>query len=462
MVDFRRTSWEDANPGFVGAARVGDIFNRILENQKLGIANRYMPGTLQAEMAKKQTEAQYYGPNIESEMNERNKRATLLGEQARLYGPKTQAEIDEINEKIRQGKDPYSKISTYPELFKAQSLYRHYSNKFGENHPITLNAKKDYEIMQNNAKAQGEHNQAMTATAPQRFLSPTGKSLLEAEQTNRGIWPSATTSAAGKPMNPPQNINQPVNTQQASIAANTTPTTGLATNPTTLTEQNKNLPAAQPINPAVQAQATPPEPQRPPVISPENATGLLMSEALKKAGTTAQLNRINFMNIADVSLNKLLEDEPGMLYYTGAEGRARYAADKIAASTGKSSPQFQSYERYKTKATLFASQLRQAYGDSVQEEAAKLLRSLGDPSAWDIDPQTAHEKLKVFTTVFRLEKDAMIQQMMNPMKTFAPIKTMEEMEKIAATGKRDADSGEITKIINGKKYIKKNGKVYIA
>ena len=70
MVDFRRTSWEDANPGFVGAARVGDIFNRILENQKLGIANRYMPGTLQAEMAKKQAEAQYYGPKAESEMAE--------------------------------------------------------------------------------------------------------------------------------------------------------------------------------------------------------------------------------------------------------------------------------------------------------------------------------------------------------------------------------------------------------
>jgi len=72
MVDFRRTSWEDANPGFVGAARVGDIFQRILENQKLGIANRYMPGTLQAEMAKKQAEAQYYGPNIENEMALKN------------------------------------------------------------------------------------------------------------------------------------------------------------------------------------------------------------------------------------------------------------------------------------------------------------------------------------------------------------------------------------------------------
>ena len=94
---FPLLSMEQSNPGLWGAQRVTDIFNKILENQKLGIQDRYLPDTLGAELAKKQEEAQLYRPNIETEMNLRNKQAMaaaahagLLGEQKR----KTKNEAD--------------------------------------------------------------------------------------------------------------------------------------------------------------------------------------------------------------------------------------------------------------------------------------------------------------------------------------------------------------------------------
>lgn len=82
-------SWDQANPGITGAQKVNDIFQRILENQKLGIQNRYMPDTLQAELAKKQEEAKYYAPNILSEINLRKNQGLAAGAHAGLMNAQT-------------------------------------------------------------------------------------------------------------------------------------------------------------------------------------------------------------------------------------------------------------------------------------------------------------------------------------------------------------------------------------
>jgi hypothetical protein len=97
---FPLLSMEQSNPGLWGAQRVGDIFQRILENQKLGQENRYRPDSLGAELNKAQLYNQYYGPNIETEMKLRNQQgkaaaahAGLMGQQAQWVGPTAQSEI---------------------------------------------------------------------------------------------------------------------------------------------------------------------------------------------------------------------------------------------------------------------------------------------------------------------------------------------------------------------------------
>lgn len=442
---------DQAGAGLYGANRINDIYNRILENQKLGIANRYMPGTLQAEMAKKQAEAQYYGPNIENEMNLRNFQAqqagshsNLMNEQARMIEPKTQAEINEINEKIRQGKDPYSKISTYPELFKAQSLYRHYADTLGEEHPITTDAKKNYEIMQKNAKGMGEWRQAMTQTAPFRFLTPVAKEIEEAGQANAGLYPSAMNSPAGLPIAPQQNM--PPNT--GSIPSELT-----LGNQTTMQQSSPIPPSAN----ITQANNPSPSSQYKSVMNPQEMAGLLTSAAIKKSTTSAQLNRSVAGAYADRTLENMLQDQPAMEYFTGAQGRTKLASEKANAAFGKSSPEYQAYERYKTNGALLATQLRMFYGDSVQEEAAKKLEDLTNPSAWNKDPAAAREKLDAFVKTFRQERQITQRALFNPMSVHqenpadkAPIKTLSEVKKIG--------NSQAEKILNGKRYIKQNNK----
>ena len=508
---------EESMPALYGAQQVQKLYQQ-------GLQSQYMPKTLQEQLRHAQLVNQYYGPNIESEMYNRNQQGNLYGQQAQWHGPNIQSEIalrgmegknlaSQIAQRAYQQNNPLGQLSSMPELFKAQALYRHFVDTLGENDSRTQDAKKNYEIMQKNAQASGEYRGAMTQSAPQRFLSPTGKDILAAAQTSQGYYPSATGTPAGQPIPQPtqqspnqgQPQQQQVSTLDSALSNPINTAQGIQGNavlPETETVQNafirqrgenggvkiiasngvigtvpankvgvvldsggklaEEIPQQQipSISPALSnipagstQQQAPSSSSTPPLTAPE-MTGLLTGSAIKKAGTTQLLNRIHFMTLADNTFNNLLPDVPAMESYTGVEGRSRLAADKAQAAIGESSPKYQAYIRYKTNAAFLATQLRTAYGDSVQEEAAKKLTELTNPSAWDKDPAAAHEALMTFHKTFMQELEKSKQMLLNPLSIYReqkpkPIKSLEQANKIA--------NGQEEKTLNGKRYVKING-----
>ena len=90
---FPLLSWEQANPGITGAQKINDIFQRILENKKLGIQNRYMPDTLQAALVKAQQENEYYPKDMMSLIRARNATAGKTEAEIPWVGKLAQSEI---------------------------------------------------------------------------------------------------------------------------------------------------------------------------------------------------------------------------------------------------------------------------------------------------------------------------------------------------------------------------------
>lgn len=433
-------SFEDANPFFTGLRYGTDTASRRLKNQYQANINQVQPQTLQEELLKLQLENQYYGPKAQAGIDLiRQGQIPHYQAQNRLID---QGQIPHYQNQVKQSKDPWSKISTYPELFKAQSLHQHYVDTLGADHPIALDAEKNYEIMQKNAQVLGHYRKAMGDAVPQRFLSSTAKDLLAAAQTSQGNYPSAIGTPAGQPISPPiQEV----------------PSQGEPPSPNQAINGTQAAPAS-PQPQAQQGQQRAPSATDAPPLTAQEMTGLLTGSGIKKSATTSLLNRIHFMSLADNTFNNMLPDIPAMEYYTGGEGRARLAADKAGAATGKSSPEYQSYVRYKTNAGFLATQLRTAYGDSVQEEAAKKLAELTNPSAWDKDPAAAHEALMTFYKTFTQELEKSRETLMNPLSVYRkedkpkPIKTLTQLNNV--------EKAQEEKIINGKRYIKVNGKVY--
>ena len=77
---------EESMPALYGAQQVQKLYQQ-------GLQSQYMPKTLQEQLRHAQLVNQYYGPNIESEMYNRNQQGNLYGQQAQWHGPNIQSEI---------------------------------------------------------------------------------------------------------------------------------------------------------------------------------------------------------------------------------------------------------------------------------------------------------------------------------------------------------------------------------
>ena len=474
---------EESMPGLWGAQQVNKLYQQ-------GLQSQYMPRTLQEQLRYAQLVNQYYGPQAEAEIGLKGAHGNYYNQMANWFGPTAQSEIalrgiqgqnltSEIAQRAYQQNNPLAQLSTMPPLFKAQALYKHYADTLGADNPITQDAKKNYELMQKSAQGMSEWRNAMTETSGMRFLTPEAKSLLEAQQAAAGINPSARTAPAGLPMQPQANqiLQETAPIQNIGNATNITPERaqntlnilkqmeaegGRVTSEqkrqaesilaNAIAQQGSQKPTYQPSPVSLNEAQTPAK--YAPVMTPQQTAGLLTSAAIKRSGTSNQVNRSIAGAFADTTLDNMLKDESAMEYFTGGEGRTKLALERAAAAAGNSSPEYQAYERYKTNGALLATQLRMFYGDSVQEEAAKKLDALTNPSSWDKDPKAAQEKLNAFVKTFRQERKIVQESLFNPMAVHQekepPIKTLSEVNKVAKS------EGE--RVLNGKRYVKQNGK----
>ena len=431
---FQPLSFEQNNPGITAGGKINDIIRMILANKQTSIQNQYMPEHLQGlnkelslknllsqgELQPKIEAAQYLPQKALADILNTRADTGYKNTQSQWYGPEVQSKIDFQNAKIKEMNNPLSQLSAYPELFRAQTLYRKYADELGEDNPITIDAKKNYNLMQKNAEAMGNWRNAMTSTADYRFLPPVAKNLLAAEQAQAGNNPNASTMPVGQPIEPDSQQVQQEGQDSKPIA---------------------NLSQLQRYKEQLNAQNSKPKQPYAPVMNPQQMSGLLTSAAIKGATTTKQYDRDTAGAQADNTINNLLESEPAMEYYTGAQGRSRLLRDKLKASSGEKVPMYKEYSEYLKNAELLSSQIRQFYGDSIQPEAMRKLESLANPSSWDKDPITARNSLNAFIKTFRQERGIGQNAMFKPMSVF-----QNKPETNLATGVKQG-AGNMVKIV---------------
>lgn len=364
-----------------------------------------------------------------------------------------QRTLSDIISRQKKEADPLAKIGSYPELFRAQTLHRHYADTLGEEHPITQEAKKNYDLLQRNTQIMGDWRGAMAKTAPTRFLSPTAKAFAEAKQAYEGTYPSAASSVPGSP------ILDMVGTPGPSDRV---PTLGEALEgaPRVPTQAQQPEPAAIQAGAPIQQQGISPAAiqesrEDSPLLTAREMAGTLVGEGIKASTTSSLVDRNTGGTNAEITIQNLEKDQPAMEYFSGAEGRAELANEKRKSAQGKASPKYTAYERYLTNADLLSSQVRRFYGDSVQEGAMAKLEELANPSSWIRDPNVAKEKFNTFKTTFRQERRALQKAVTDAKSTYR--EDAPSAARPRTLGEAIDSQGKSIEM-DGKKYVRRNGR----
>lgn len=156
------------------------------QTQKLNIQNQYLPQMQQEQLSKMQIQNEF-APLMQQEqlrqMQFRNEYQQLVN---KYYPELTEARVGQMG---RTGQ-----LAGSTPLMRAFQVYRSYADKYGENNALTQEAKKNYNLMQNQVEATTNWRNKITST---RDFSQTPTAGKVAQQLSNAITSNPITNAVG-------------------------------------------------------------------------------------------------------------------------------------------------------------------------------------------------------------------------------------------------------------------------
>ena len=315
----------------------------------------------------------------------------------------TEAQTRKITEGIEH---PELDLAGLPEIARQRAYVDSMKKAYGADSPQAIQAQQDLNLTVSNLQSQQRYRNVLAETLPKRSLSTLGKVLTEQQLIELGYSPT------GKPIG--SKAPAPIKPQVAG-----TPFGSPALEKNLATMSKEDLIKAK----------------KAPFGTEESALYTLYSSKL--AGMGDNTKRLTYASTLEKTMNKMRPLAASMAYYSGVEGRTRYAKDLAAAqTTGVVTPQLEDYTAFKELANgAFVPQLTQYYGSSVTEQQQKILRKAADPSTWNKSPDLAATAFSSIINIIGKEVKGRQDLVEHPsllMKKEPETTSLDE--KIAATG----------------------------
>ena len=322
LPNFRPISFQEANPFMTGFQQGQNTFSQ-------GMQNAYLPQNLQAALEMKRAQAQ-----------RQQAMANLPFGGQSLTGPAGQ-------------------------VLGLELLRRQY----GEDSDQYKSAKQLFDLGNQSIQSRVDYQNAL-AQNPERFLSSTGKSIVEENNVKRGLqpggqqWSGNQISPQGEGILDIPNPRSQMMTQGAGPA----PNSDLA-----------------------------------------NQYGLLRQKGSTDTDTRKR-------NLFATNIEKTLEqiNPDHLTQYSGLRGGLQKIANASAASLGKESKNYDNYQRSLVAANTLAKQVRQFYGDSIQPSMEEKLADLTNPSSWNSNPRLAKQNFNSFRTILKKEMQTYREALKTP------------------------------------------------
>jgi hypothetical protein len=269
---------------------------------------------------------------------------------------------------------------------------------YGEQSPQYQTAKRGFDLQQQSTQSRIGYQDALTGTMPIRYLTPTGKGIIE--QANVGQGNAPTGLPWDQQINPPRNEPLPLSPEQIErlkqFNGQYSPQQAPLQAPPQI-QQGQEMPQQnqqmQPNGQGLQMQGSQ-LPANP--LSPASSKELSDQYSLKRQKDTTD-SATRARNLYATNIEKTLNniDVDDLTRYSGLKGGLTYLKEKSNDALGKPvSPQYQKFKEALNASEFLASQARQFYGESIQPSMREKLEQLTNPSSWTSSPDTAKKVFK--------------------------------------------------------------------
>ncbi len=138
-------------------------------------------------------------------------------------------------------------------------------------------------------------------------------------------------------------------------------------------------------------------------LPPISGVGQSYVDQIVKRGTTAQgLNQQRFAATTDAILDQGKDLVPSVVQYAGALGKAKGGIDAVQSSLGENTPQYQDYIYFtRTFVPYAAGEMMRALGVNASDTQKSLYQKVINPISWDQNPQGALENYNRMTKLFK-------------------------------------------------------------
>lgn len=118
-------------------------------------------------------------------------------------------------------------------------------------------------------------------------------------------------------------------------------------------------------------------------------------EYLRKNLTPGALKQLTYSNILDTQLENIKPILSDVAQFSGLAGKAKMSAGKYAQSMNmQSDPRYMNYNTFATEqAPMIANELRRVLGGSQSKYENDLLKSIANPTNWDVSPAQTFKNL---------------------------------------------------------------------
>lgn len=480
LIDFKRISFEEANPWISGLKAGQDIFKQSIQNAYLSPQLQANLQQQQADATIKQAQAQY-APEM-SLANLQNKQAStdLLGQQSKWYGPNAQSQISlrDAQEAVQRQEEALKKFFVKnPLLSKSGEAGQVGAVLYLQEHPeLDPNRTNQGPIAGNvgglpmTQPQMDTLGQVMNNPGQQQMLEPEdvlknllGKVGINSERTQPNVQ-----QAYQQQQMPQQGIQQPpqqslvqqilsgINIDQQQKKArtnyfNSAPGIRAATNPNLLSVAGSNKEVARGMAQTLLNQVAPGAKVTDDDI--KNFQSYAKDAVLKKTKTGTQLNQMQYASNLDRLLDQGTELMPSVIKYAGLAGQFKKATDAIAAAQGAMPEDYSNYLNF-TRVTVpqAAGEIGRTLGKTATIEETRNLKNVMNPTYWDSNPAMALKQWNWLVDSFKGRRG------INQSLAASNADIRSQLADNQTLGQ--AASKSITKTINGKTYEQRNGDWY--
>lgn len=246
---------------------------------------------------------------------------------------------------------------------------------FGEASPQYQTAKRAFDLKQTSQQILNENRQMLTESAPKRFSTNLGKTILEQQDIGSGYSPGTGPYSLG---------DVPLKSKRGEVVPGAPSDQDIETGNLS-DESQKALQEAYKMN-----------------LYKKNTDPSLRKQAVYAANAHKTIQAI---------------DPDALTTYAGINGQIQKARDAFVTSQGYSVPRFEKYQENARAADLLAHQIRQFYGDSIQPSMLEKIESFTNPSAIASNPQLAKKNYQAFIKILENETDT-IREVLNAPSVF--------------------------------------------